>query len=153
MFQSKKPKSHKFCLCTDASHDTRCPRALNTQFPRVIVDGAIHHGLVMDGLSFGQNQWNFLLTHAYHTHWLRSWHHCQLELCRLFTYNFHPCHAPLTLSVLFYIVSIFCSGVVLTFLVTPLLMLITSLSFVTLAPITLTCHPLKSLQLINEVCM
>ena len=29
---------------------------------RVIAERAIHHGPVMDGRSFGQNQWNFLLT-------------------------------------------------------------------------------------------
>ena len=59
MFKSKTPKSsrdvrhaHKFILRTDASRDTR----LNTQLPRVIAERAIHHGLVMDGQSFGQNQ-------------------------------------------------------------------------------------------------
>ena len=69
MFQSKKPKSsrgvrhaRKFCLRIDASHDTQCSRTLNTQQPRVIAERAIHHGPVMDGRSFGQNQLNFLLT-------------------------------------------------------------------------------------------
>ena len=63
MFQSNKPKSlrgvrhaHKFHLRTDASRDTQCSRALNTQLPCVIDERAIHHGLVMDGQSFGQNQ-------------------------------------------------------------------------------------------------
>ena len=63
MFQSKKPKSscgvrhvRKFCLRTDASRDTQSSRALNTQLPRVIAERAIHHGVVMDGRSFGQNQ-------------------------------------------------------------------------------------------------
>ena len=43
MFQSKKPNSsrdvrhaRKFRLHTDASRDTWCSRALNTQLPRVI---------------------------------------------------------------------------------------------------------------------
>ena len=63
MFQSKKPKSSrgirhalKFCLRTDASRDMRSSRALNTQLPRVIAERAIHHGVVMSGRSFGQNQ-------------------------------------------------------------------------------------------------
>ena len=63
MFQSKKPKSsrgvchaRKFCLRIDASHDTRSSRALNTQLPRVIAECAIHHGVVIDGRSSGQNQ-------------------------------------------------------------------------------------------------
>ena len=43
-------------LHTDASHDTRCSRALNTQLPRVIAERAIHHIIVMDGWSFGQRQ-------------------------------------------------------------------------------------------------
>ena len=61
MFQSNKPHSSrgvrhacKFCLRTDASRDTRCSRALNTQLPRVIAERAIHHVIVMDGRSFGQ---------------------------------------------------------------------------------------------------
>ena len=69
MFQSKKPNSsrdvrhaRKFRLCTDASRDTQCLRALNTQLPRVIAERTIHHVMVMDGRSFGQSQWNFLLT-------------------------------------------------------------------------------------------
>ena len=69
MFQSKKPNSsrgvrhaRKFRLRTDASRDTRCSRALNTQLPRVIAERAIHHVIVMDGRSFGLSQWNFLLT-------------------------------------------------------------------------------------------
>ena len=52
----------KFYLRKDASRDTRCSLALDTQLPRVIADRAIHHGLVMDGQSYGQNQWHFLLT-------------------------------------------------------------------------------------------
>ena len=63
MFQSKKPKSlrgvchaRKFCLRTDASHDTRCSHTLDTQLPHVIAERAIHHGVVMDGRSFSQNQ-------------------------------------------------------------------------------------------------
>ena len=67
--QSKKPNSsrgvrhaRKFCLRTDASRYTRCSRALNTQIPRVIAERAIHHVIVMDGRSFGQSQWNLLLT-------------------------------------------------------------------------------------------
>ena len=63
MFQSKKPKSscgvrhvRKFRLRTDVSRDTRCSPALNTQLPRVIAERAIHHGPVMDGWSFDQNQ-------------------------------------------------------------------------------------------------
>ena len=66
MFQSKKPNSsrevrhaRKFRLHADASRDTR---ALNTQLPRVIAERAIHHFIVMDGRSFGQSQWNLLLT-------------------------------------------------------------------------------------------
>ena len=61
----------KFCLRTDASHDTRCSRTLNTQLPSVIAEHAIHHSLVMDGQSFGQSQLNFLLTSKNHTYWLR----------------------------------------------------------------------------------
>ena len=60
MFQSKKLKSsrgvrhsRKFRLRTDASRDTHSSRALNTQLPRVIAECAIHHGVVMDGRSFG----------------------------------------------------------------------------------------------------
>ena len=63
MFQSKKPNSsrgvhhaYKFRLHKDASHDTRCSQALNTQLPCVIAECAIRHGLVMDGRSFGQSQ-------------------------------------------------------------------------------------------------
>ena len=63
MFQSKIPKSvcgvchvRKFCLRTDLSHDTWCSPALNTQLPCVIAERAIHHGPVMDGRSFWQNQ-------------------------------------------------------------------------------------------------
>ena len=69
MFQSKKPNSlrgvrhaRKFRLRTDASRDTWCWRALNMQLPRVIAERALHHVIVMDGRSFGQSQWNFLLT-------------------------------------------------------------------------------------------
>ena len=69
MFQSKKPNSsrgvrhaRKLRLCTDAPRDTRCSRALNTQLLRVIAERAIHHVIVMDGWSFGQSQWNLLLT-------------------------------------------------------------------------------------------
>ena len=50
------------CLCTDASHDTLCSRALNMQLPRIIAEGSIHHGPVTDGQSFCQNQLDFLLT-------------------------------------------------------------------------------------------
>ena len=56
MFQSKKPNSsrgvrhaRKFHLRTDASRDTRCSRALDTQLPRVKGERAIHHFIVMDG--------------------------------------------------------------------------------------------------------
>ena len=66
MFQSKKPNSsrgvrheRKFRLRTDASRNSR---ALNTQLPRVIAECAIHYVIVMDGRSFGQSQWNLLLT-------------------------------------------------------------------------------------------
>ena len=69
MFQSKKLNSlrgvrhaRKFRLHSDASRDTRCSRALDTQLPCVIAERAIHHIIVMDGRSFGQSQWNFLLT-------------------------------------------------------------------------------------------
>ena len=48
--------ARKFHLRIDVSRDTRCSRVLNTQLPRVIAECAIHHGLVMDGQSFGQNQ-------------------------------------------------------------------------------------------------
>ena len=66
-FQSKKPKSScgirhalEFRLRTDVPRDTQCARELSMQFPHVIAERAIHH-LVIDGRSFGQNQWNFLL--------------------------------------------------------------------------------------------
>ena len=56
MFQSKKPNSsrgvshaRKFRLPTDASRNKRCSCTLNMQFPRVIVERAIHHVIVMDG--------------------------------------------------------------------------------------------------------
>ena len=69
MFQSKKPNlsrgvrhARKFRLRTDAPRDTRCSRALDMQLPRVIAERATHHVIVMDGRSFGQSQWNFLLT-------------------------------------------------------------------------------------------
>ena len=68
MFQSKKPYSshgarhaRKFRLRTDASRDTRGSRAY-LWLPRVIAERAIHHVIVMDGRSFGQSQWNLLLT-------------------------------------------------------------------------------------------
>ena len=48
-------------VCVDVSRDTRSLRVLNTQLPRVTAERAIHYG-VMDMRSFGQNQWNFLLT-------------------------------------------------------------------------------------------
>ena len=63
MFQTKKPESsrgvrhaRKFRLRTDASRDTRCSRALNTQLSCVIAERTIHHGPVLDGHSFDQNQ-------------------------------------------------------------------------------------------------
>ena len=63
MFQSKKPNSSrgvrhasKFRLRTDASRDTRCSHALNTQLSREIAERAIHHVIVMDGRSFCQSQ-------------------------------------------------------------------------------------------------
>ena len=63
MFQCKNPKSlhdvldvHKFRLRTGVSRDTWFSQVLNTQLPCVIAERAIHHGPVMDGLSFGQNQ-------------------------------------------------------------------------------------------------
>ena len=62
MFQSKKSNSsrgvchtRKFCLPTNASHDTQCLRTLNMQLPCVIAERAIHHIIVMDGRSFGQS--------------------------------------------------------------------------------------------------
>ena len=54
--------ARKFCLRTDASRDMPCSRLLNMQLPHVIAEHAIHHVIVMDGWSFGQSQWNFLLT-------------------------------------------------------------------------------------------
>ena len=69
MFHSKKPNSsrgirhtRKFRLRTNVSRDTRCSRALNTQLPLVIAERAIQHVIVLDGRSFGQSQWNYLLT-------------------------------------------------------------------------------------------
>ena len=69
MFQSMKPNSsrgvphaRKFRLRPDALRDTRCSLALNTQLPGVIAERAIHHVIVIDGWSFGQSQWKFLLT-------------------------------------------------------------------------------------------
>ena len=63
MFRSKKPKSssdvchaYKFRFCTDASPDTQYSHNIKTQLPKVNVERAIHHGLVMDGWGFGQNQ-------------------------------------------------------------------------------------------------
>ena len=62
MFQSKKPKSSRgvhqeriFCLHTNTSCSTQSSRALDTLFPRIIAERAIHHGVVMDGWRFGQN--------------------------------------------------------------------------------------------------
>ena len=56
MFQSQKQISscgirytRKFRLRTDASRKTQCLHALITQLPCVIVERAIHHGLVLDG--------------------------------------------------------------------------------------------------------
>ena len=43
------------CLHTDASRDTQSLRALNMQLPRVIAEGAIHHGVVMDGQIFARS--------------------------------------------------------------------------------------------------
>ena len=66
MFQFQKPKSSRgirhareFRLHIDTSRDTQCSRELSTQLPRVIAERAIHHGLVIDGRSFNQNQLNF----------------------------------------------------------------------------------------------
>ena len=63
MFQSKIPRSsrgvrhvRKFRFYTDASRDTRRSRTLNMHLPHIIVERAIHRGLVMDGRSFGQTQ-------------------------------------------------------------------------------------------------
>ena len=42
-------------LCTDASHNTQGSDALNTQLPSIIAERTIHYGLLMNGLSFGQN--------------------------------------------------------------------------------------------------
>ena len=63
MFQFKKPKTlcsvchmRKFCLPTDASCDMWCLLMLNMQLPCVSAERTIHHGLVMDGQSCGQNQ-------------------------------------------------------------------------------------------------
>ena len=71
MFQSKKPNSsrgvrhaRKFRLRTDASRDTRCSRALNTQLPRVITERAIHH--VIEGFHVTSLQQN-LPSHAAHS--------------------------------------------------------------------------------------
>ena len=78
MFQSKKPKSsrgvrheRKFCLCTDASLDMQCLRALDMQLPCVIAERAIHYGVVMDGWSFWPQPIKFLVDMLNCTHWLR----------------------------------------------------------------------------------
>ena len=64
MFQSKKPKllrgvhhtRNEIRLRTDVSRNMRGLHTLNTQLPSVIAERAIHHSVVMDGWSFGQNQ-------------------------------------------------------------------------------------------------
>ena len=43
--------ARKFRLHTDASRNTQCSCALNTQLPRVITERAIHHVIAMDGRS------------------------------------------------------------------------------------------------------
>ena len=48
--------ARKFHLRLDASRNTRCSRALDTELPCVIAERAIHHVIVMDGRSFGQSQ-------------------------------------------------------------------------------------------------
>ena len=48
--------ARKFRLRIDASRDTRCSRALNTQPQRVIAERTIPHVIVMDGRSYGQSQ-------------------------------------------------------------------------------------------------
>ena len=55
-------RSSEFHLYTEASGDTRCTDMLNTQLPCIIAERAIHLSFSMDGLSFVQNQWNFLFT-------------------------------------------------------------------------------------------
>ena len=64
MFESKQPKQSRGVrrLRTDASLDTQCSRALNTQLTHVIAERATHHNLVIYGRSFDQNQLNYLLT-------------------------------------------------------------------------------------------
>ena len=49
-------------VCVQMRHAIRGVHALNTQLSRVIAERAIHHVIVMDGRSFGQSQWNLLLT-------------------------------------------------------------------------------------------
>ena len=75
MFQSKKPNSargvrhaRKFGLRTDASRETRCSHALNTQLPRVIAERAIHHVIVMDGRSFWSEPMKLLVEKLNHSH-------------------------------------------------------------------------------------
>ena len=54
--------ARKFRLHTDASRVRGVHARWIRNYPRVIAERAIHHVIVMDGRSFGQSQWNLLLT-------------------------------------------------------------------------------------------
>ena len=75
MFQSKKPKSscgvrhaRKYRLRTDASRDTRCSRALNTQLSRVIAERTIHLSSSNGWAEFWPEPMKFLFDMLNHAH-------------------------------------------------------------------------------------
>ena len=73
MFQSRTPKSspgvhhtRKFCLCIDASRDTRCSHVLNTQVPKVIAERVIHILSNNGWMDFLPEPMNFLVNMPNH---------------------------------------------------------------------------------------
>ena len=75
MFQSKKPNlsrgvrhTRKFRLRIDASRDTRCSRALNTQLPRVIAERSYPPRYSNGWAEFWSEPMKLLVDKLNHTH-------------------------------------------------------------------------------------
>ena len=90
MFQSKKPNSsrgvrheRKFRLRTEALRDTRCPRAVNTQLPRVIAERVIHHVIVNGWVEFWSEPMKLLVDKLNQAYWLRILHNWNCQLLRI----------------------------------------------------------------------
>ena len=86
--------ARKFRLRIDASHDTRCSRALNTQLPRVIAERAIHLGPLMGGV-FGRTN-EISCQHAKPRPPTKNTNSCVLLIiCKLLICDFiHSFHTP-----------------------------------------------------------